>query len=427
MSAGISYNTLLAKLCTDMKKPNGQFMLKGDKDETLRMTMDLPIRKFFGIGPVTGQLLNGLDICKGSDIFNHRDDLFILFGEQSAKHFIRTSLGISSSYITSERPQKSYSSERTVGKLNNFADMCSLLKKNSKHVANDLKSNEQLCRTITIKLKNINFETCIKSKTINNYTNDEEVILKISKDLLLQEMNKSPAARYRLLGVKVSNLKDKKAEKTTSKQLTLSQCFQTRSLNFETSEHASDTDSSTNENADKSNSYQCRFCNNVLDNYVEFEMHRLQCEENISDLLSEENFDRNESECSVTESEVRSTSENDNDLFVNENNSFVQMEAGPSSAISPYQRVNCPVCQASVLFENNDLFNEHLDNCLNKSSLLELTKSSTSPTKVKQTSPVEKAAAKRIATSVNKNTKKRKSNDQEDPSQLKMEHFFSKK
>ncbi|KAH9388642.1 hypothetical protein TYRP_007986, partial [Tyrophagus putrescentiae] len=368
VSAGIASNTALAKLCTDINKPNGQFLLKGDKDEILKMTMDLPIRKFFGIGPVTGQLLNGLNICKGKDIVDRRDDLVIIFSEQSAKHFLRTALGIGSSFISNDRQQKSYSSERTVGDLNNFADMCSLLKKTSQHVANDLKSNEQVCKTVTVKLKNVKFETNIKSKTLNTYVDDEETILKTATDLLSQEMAKSPSTRYRLLGVKVSNLKDKKdADKPTSKQLTVTQFFHTRSENSETSEQISDNDSSVH--SEVSSNYKCRFCNRAFEHCDDFEMHRMQCEECNTDLSEDflTELDQNEWSNSAPGSELN--------LSASEHNSIDQTEANTSSSsISSFSnlRVECPVCQLSFICKNNFLFNEHLDNCLNKSCLREL-------------------------------------------------------
>lgn len=433
VSAGIASNTALAKLCTDINKPNGQFLLKGDKDEILKMTMDLPIRKFFGIGPVTGQLLNGLNICKGKDIVDRRDDLVIIFSEQSAKHFLRTALGIGSSFISNDRQQKSYSSERTVGDLNNFADMCSLLKKTSQHVANDLKSNEQVCKTVTVKLKNVKFETNIKSKTLNTYVDDEETILKTATDLLSQEMAKSPSTRYRLLGVKVSNLKDKKdADKPTSKQLTVTQFFHTRSENSETSEQISDNDSSVH--SEVSSNYKCRFCNRAFEHCDDFEMHRMQCEECNTD-LSEDfliELDRNEWSNSAPGSELN--------LSASEHNSIDQTEANTSSSsISSFSnlRVECPVCQLSFICKNNFLFNEHLDNCLNKSCLRELSENPVTP--VKQSPPPKTVAKsktvskpktgsqpKRKMTPSNKKSKKQKSNV-EDTSQLKIDQFFSKK
>ena len=59
-SAGIAPNTLLAKIASDMNKPNGQFEIKADPTVILDFMKELSIRKVSGIGNVTEQLLNSI-------------------------------------------------------------------------------------------------------------------------------------------------------------------------------------------------------------------------------------------------------------------------------------------------------------------------------------------------------------------------------
>ena len=63
-SSGIASNKMLAKICTDMKKPNGQTYLKPDREEVLKFMADLNVRKIPGIGRMTELILGSLEIYK---------------------------------------------------------------------------------------------------------------------------------------------------------------------------------------------------------------------------------------------------------------------------------------------------------------------------------------------------------------------------
>lgn len=63
-SAGIAPNTMLAKVCSDKKKPNGQYLIKPDKKEIMNFIKDLPIRKISGIGKVTEKLLGSIGMVR---------------------------------------------------------------------------------------------------------------------------------------------------------------------------------------------------------------------------------------------------------------------------------------------------------------------------------------------------------------------------
>src|SRR5712691_8758913 len=65
-SAGISYNKFLAKLASDHRKPNGQFVVTPEMGAAFVET--LPVRKFHGVGPVTADRMNRLGIFTGADL-----------------------------------------------------------------------------------------------------------------------------------------------------------------------------------------------------------------------------------------------------------------------------------------------------------------------------------------------------------------------
>src|SRR5438045_3358998 len=106
---------MLAKVCSDQNKPNGQFYLEPDVEKISAFLENLPIRKIGGIGNVTFQQLNCLGVSMCSDLWTHRGRLRLLFSELSSTFFLNISLGLGSTTLESwtERDRKSISCERT--------------------------------------------------------------------------------------------------------------------------------------------------------------------------------------------------------------------------------------------------------------------------------------------------------------------------
>ncbi|XP_075585317.1 uncharacterized protein LOC124498371 [Dermatophagoides farinae] len=295
VSAGIACNTLLAKVCTDINKPNGQFMVKGQREEIMDFVSQIQIRKFTGIGPVRDQILSAFNIVKPTDLFNERVLLSCLFGD--IDYYLRVYLGIGSTHLSNNESvqQKSHSRERTVGEMSNFDDICHLLKDISHRLSNDLKNEQQICKTITLKLKKINFEMFIKCKTIDHYTDDEQIVFRVGKELLSQEMQKSPQNKYRLIGLKVSNLcnisnaNDKVV--LPSDQLTLSKFFQTstkrKAIESEPdSTHSIDQiDDSSDSNFNENGELECNLCERTFTRITKFRYHRQFCRGNTGDSM----------------------------------------------------------------------------------------------------------------------------------------------
>ena len=99
-SAGIAANEMLAKVCSDLNKPNGQFVLANNRQDVMDFIGSLPIRKVSGIGNVTEQMLSALDITTCQDLWQKRDLLSLLFSENSCDHFMRIALGLGSDSVT---------------------------------------------------------------------------------------------------------------------------------------------------------------------------------------------------------------------------------------------------------------------------------------------------------------------------------------
>lgn len=215
-SAGIAPNMMLAKVCSDKNKPNGQYKLPSTRDAVMDFIQNLPVRKVPGVGKVSEKLLKALGICNCSDLGQQMALLSLLFSETAWHHFLEVSLGLSSTYIPRHEERKSMSIERTFKELSRPEEQFSLCKELCEDLAEDLKKEELKGKTVTVKLKNVNFEVKTRAVTVQYAVASADEIFAIAKDLLKTEIeNVSPQLlRLRLMGVRVSafvNAEDKKA------------------------------------------------------------------------------------------------------------------------------------------------------------------------------------------------------------------------
>ncbi|EJD75452.1 CBR-POLK-1 protein [Loa loa] len=113
-SAGIAPNSLLAKVCSNINKPNGQYRLLNEREAVLNFLKDLPIRKISGIGPVTEAVLKGIGLEKCGDLYEQRGIISLLFTQRSCEYFLRIARGISHVFSVDRKiRRKSISTERT--------------------------------------------------------------------------------------------------------------------------------------------------------------------------------------------------------------------------------------------------------------------------------------------------------------------------
>lgn len=206
-SAGISINKFLAKIASDINKPNGQKTIPPEDVEAFIEQLD--IRKFYGIGKVTTEKMYRLGIFTGLDL--KRQSLEFLeehFGK-SGSYYHQVSRGIHLSPVKPERQRKSLGAERT------FKDNISseiFLSERLDHIANEvakrLEKQKVAGKTITLKIKYSNFEVQTRSKTLKLYISSKDLIFEEAKALLYQEKLKDSV---RLIGISLSNLNTDKS------------------------------------------------------------------------------------------------------------------------------------------------------------------------------------------------------------------------
>ncbi|XP_055080391.1 DNA polymerase kappa [Periophthalmus magnuspinnatus] len=205
-SAGIAPNMMLAKVCSDKNKPNGQYRLPPTRDAVMDFIHNLPVRKVPGIGKVSEKMLKALGIYNCFDLGQQMVLLSLLFSETAWHHFIELSLGLSSTFIPRNEERKSMSTERTFKELSHPEEQFALCRELCEDLAEDMKKEGLKGKTVTVKLKNVNFEVKTRAMTVQCAVATAQEIYAIAKDLLNTEIeNVAPhLLRLRLMGVRVS-------------------------------------------------------------------------------------------------------------------------------------------------------------------------------------------------------------------------------
>ena len=99
-SAGIAPNRLLAKICSDKNKPNGQYHLGSTRREVREFIDNLPVRKLCGVGKVTERILEALDCKTCKDVVDNRAYLYKLLTTKAFEFILAACMGIGSTQFT---------------------------------------------------------------------------------------------------------------------------------------------------------------------------------------------------------------------------------------------------------------------------------------------------------------------------------------
>lgn len=204
-SAGISNSKFVAKIASDINKPNGQKTIP--PEEVLEFLETLPIEKFFGIGKVTAAKMYELGIFTGADLKSKSLEFLKEHFKNSGEHYYKIVRGLHFSEVRPDRIQKSVAAEHTFQKnLTSEIYMMDRLEVIAEELENRLRRSEIAGKTITLKIKFSDFSVQTRSKTLREFVKDKKTLLETVSELLYQEKIKESV---RLLGISVSNLDNK--------------------------------------------------------------------------------------------------------------------------------------------------------------------------------------------------------------------------
>lgn len=215
-SAGISYNKFLAKMASDLNKPNGQAVITPKNGPAF--VEQLPIKKFHGVGPATAEKMHRLGIETGADLKEKTLDFLVEHFGKSGPYFYGIARGIDNRQVRPDRVRKSIGAEDTFSQdIHTYEPAREGLQSLIEKVWGYCEANEIGAKTVTLKIKYADFSQITRSKTVPvplpAIANLEEVI-----ELLLVPIF-PPRKGIRLLGVSLSSLERRRSE--TAPQLRL--------------------------------------------------------------------------------------------------------------------------------------------------------------------------------------------------------------
>jgi len=211
-SAGVSYNKFLAKIASDMDKPDGLYIIK--PEQATDFISQLAIRKFHGIGPATEAKMTKLGIQTGGELRQWtRQALVDAFGKAGHYYYL-IAQGIDERPVKSERERKSLGKETTFAENSvSMAMFIEVLEQQAEQISTNLKAQNLAARTLTIKVKYHDFKQVTRS-----HTNEDQLDLITIKSLipLLLARTEAGTKSIRLVGITLSSFDSVTMRKTES-------------------------------------------------------------------------------------------------------------------------------------------------------------------------------------------------------------------
>jgi DNA polymerase-4 len=202
-SAGVSVNKFLAKIASEIKKPDGLFVIPPEK--AAEFIENLPVEKFFGIGRVTAAKMHKLGIHNGRDLKEWDLASLIRNFGKTGSFYYDIARGMDERPVEPETDRKSIGTELTYEKdLTTRFQVIAELYKVEKELMKRITDEGTTGRTVTLKVKFSDFNQLTRSKTLPYYIRDFETLHREVSEL--RKALDLEGSRIRLLGVTISNL-----------------------------------------------------------------------------------------------------------------------------------------------------------------------------------------------------------------------------
>jgi DNA polymerase-4 len=221
-SAGVSFNKFLAKIASDMDKPNGLYVIKPEQGQAF--VADLAIGKFHGIGPATESKMKKIGIATGKELRQKSlAELVDNFGK-SGQYYFNIARAIDERPVRSQRERKSLGKETTFAQdVHSLSELTSKLDALAEQVLSSLAKQNMQARTLTVKIKYADFQQITRAHTV-----EQSLDLASLKQLIPLLLTRTEAGQkpVRLVGLSLSGFDNPQAEKTQAQlDLILSDVF----------------------------------------------------------------------------------------------------------------------------------------------------------------------------------------------------------
>ncbi|KAJ1327920.1 DNA polymerase kappa [Microdochium nivale] len=208
VSAGIASNAKLAKICSNMNKPNGQYILPSDRNAIMSFMRDLPTRKVNGIGRVLERELQEIGIKSCGDIWPQRHVLRLLFGEKTYEFLLAVHLGLGRTNIqpAEDYERKSVGTESTFRDLSDPVQLREKLRWTADELEKDMRRAEVKGRTLVLKVKLHTYEVFTRQVVTPKAIFLADDLYNYSLPILAKLEQEMPALKLRLMGLRCTHL-----------------------------------------------------------------------------------------------------------------------------------------------------------------------------------------------------------------------------
>ena len=201
-SAGIGPCKLVAKIASDMRKPDGLVVVEAERVESF--LAPLPVGRLWGVGPVTERRIKALGIETIGQLAAATPRTLSRLGP-SAATLARLARGEDLRPVSSDRATRSISCERTLEEdTRDLVRLDRLLEAFAQEIQGSLRDEGARARTVTLKLRYSDFELVTRSRTLRSPFDEADVIAREARSLILR--TQAGRRKVRLVGVTVSGI-----------------------------------------------------------------------------------------------------------------------------------------------------------------------------------------------------------------------------
>ncbi|KAI9733064.1 MAG: hypothetical protein M1834_003609 [Cirrosporium novae-zelandiae] len=208
VSAGIAPNAKLAKIASNQNKPNGQYRVPNNRAAIMSFMKDLPTRKVNGVGRVFERELDAIGIKTCGDIYSERAYLSKLFGEKAFQFLMQTYLGLGRTNIqpAEEYERKSVGTESTFRDMGNMTELKAKLRWTAEELEKDLARTQFKGRTLVIKIKLHTYEVYTRQTAPPKAVWLADDLYNYSLPMLVKLEKENPGMKLRLMGLRCTHL-----------------------------------------------------------------------------------------------------------------------------------------------------------------------------------------------------------------------------
>jgi DNA polymerase-4 len=203
-SAGVGPCKLVAKIASDLDKPDGLLVVA--PDQVLDFLAPLPVTRIWGVGPATAERLSALGVKTIADV--RRLDAKLLeqrFGKYGVQ-LLKLAHGDDTREVEARTRRKSCGSETTFAEdVLSASELCHVLKNLCEDVAAYLSQHQIRARTVTIKLRYDDFTTITRSRSVTQAISSGDGLYEVA-ELLLLGSTEAGQRPVRLIGVAAGTL-----------------------------------------------------------------------------------------------------------------------------------------------------------------------------------------------------------------------------